>query len=143
LLFDIRALLAQSLIAQQGIRFSGATSIEISVQDPKKRVEVVKFDEETLDSISSMIRDKEPITVTGNVTRYNILTGFGRFYSREEDRVIPFRLAPSFAEKQKPILTWSMDDKQRGGDGLVKLKVFRVVNARGITRRYIVAAAQN
>lgn len=117
--------------------------IEISVQDAEQRIEVVRFDDDTLEAISSNVRDKEATLIHGNVTRYNILTGFGRLYALEEGRVVPFRLGPSFPEIQKAILTWSMDDKQRGGEGLVTLRVFRVASARGVTKRYLVEAAQN
>jgi hypothetical protein len=119
--------------------------VEISVQNPEvpAQPEVVHFDEETLAYLSSKARDDEPVIVNGNVTRYNILSGVGRFYSREEGRVIPFRLSPVLPGNQRAFITWSLDERNRGREGLLKMRVIRFVTGRGVTKRYQVEAVQN
>lgn len=119
--------------------------VEISVENPEipEQHEIVHFDEETLAYLSSKAPDDEPVIVTGNVTRYNILSGVGRFYSLEEGRVIPFRLSPALPGNQRPFITWSLDERNRGREGLLKMRVMRFVSGRGVTKRYQVEAVQN
>jgi len=124
----------------------GDSDVEIFVMnpdDPLGYAEVAHFDTETLDFISSKARDDDPVIVHGNVTRYNILSGIGRFYSQEDGKTVSFRLSPTLPDIQKPFITWSLDERARNRPGLLMLKVVRFVNGRGETKRYQIEAIQN
>ncbi|MEA3192692.1 MAG: hypothetical protein QOD26_1025 [Betaproteobacteria bacterium] len=135
----------ESPLRQAHRPIEGDPDVEISVRnaDDAEQLEIVKFDSETLEYISSKARDDEPVNVHGNVTRYNILSGVGRFYSQEEGRTIPFRLSPALPAIQKPFITWSLDERNRGREGVLTMRVIRFVNGRGHTKRYQVEAVQN
>ena len=129
--------------AHRPIEADGEVEISVQDMDAPASPEVVHFDKETLAYVTSKARDDDPVIVHGNVTRYNILSGIGRFYSKEEGRTIPFRLSPVLPDNQKPFITWSLDERNRGREGTLTMRVIRFVSGRGETKRYQVEAVQN
>ena len=100
--------------------------------------EVIKMNSDTLKSVS--LRTEYDLTtgVIGNITRYNILSGFGRIYDDEQEQTISFKIQEEVTSNQKQLLTWSMHHAQSGNGGKLELEVKRILSAKGIIKRYLV-----
>lgn len=103
---------------------------------------VMKFDKNTLAYVTTR-SESEPVKgVKGNVTKYNILSGFGRFFDDSEGRTISFDIDQDMDVSEKRLLTWSMDQRNQERDGKILLDVTRTLNAKGDLKRYKVTAVR-
>lgn len=100
--------------------------------------EVIRMDAETLKSVSVQTEPNVIHNITGNVTRYNILSGIGRFYDDELEKTVSFKMPENASSSQKRRITWSLHHAQEEGEGKIQLDVKRVVSAKGAIRRYLV-----
>ena len=109
----------------------------VSLKRPRSG-EIIRLDKETLASVS-LHTEEEIVQVSGNVTRYNILSGFGRLYDDDLGRTVSFKIMDDVPTTQKELLTWSMHYAQKEeGAGKIKLDVQRVISAKGNVKRYLV-----
>lgn len=100
--------------------------------------EVIKLDADTLRSVSIKTEPDLIANITGNVTRYNILSGIGRFYDDALQHTVSFKLLEEASSSQRRRITWSLHHAQEVGKGKLRLEVRRVVSAKGVIRRYLV-----
>lgn len=103
-----------------------------------------RLDEQTLEYVRT--RDENPNTeeVFGHVTRYNVISGNGRFYDKKENKVIPFEPSDNFkSSDESKILTWSIDKKENDQDADICLLVKRIESARRVTKRYILVSCRH
>jgi hypothetical protein len=100
--------------------------------------EVIKLDADTLRSVSVKTEPDLITNITGNVTRYNILSGIGRFYDDSIQHTVSFKLLEDASSSQRRRITWSLHHAQEEGKGKLRLEVKRVVSAKGVIRRYLV-----
>lgn len=99
---------------------------------------VVQLDSETLKSVSIRTEPNILYDIIGNVTRYNILSGIGRFYDDGLGHTVSFKMPDNASSSQKRRITWSLHHAQEQGEGKIKMDVQRVVSAKGVIRRYLV-----
>ncbi|MFO8140863.1 MAG: hypothetical protein R6T87_03030 [Marinobacter sp.] len=99
--------------------------------------EIIQLNNDTLASVS-LHTDSDVVRISGNVTRYNILSGFGRLYDDTLDRTISFKVLDDVSTVQKQLLTWSMHYAQAEQGGKVFFDVQRVISAKGNIRRHLV-----
>ncbi len=111
------------------------TEMEISIQRPRVGEEI-RFNEETLINVSLNTEGEATENIKGNVTRFNILSGIGRFYDDAEERTISFKIDQGVPYDQKALLTWSMDQAMAGDGGKVYFTAQKIVTARGVVKRY-------
>ncbi|PIE20851.1 MAG: hypothetical protein CSA61_00330 [Neptuniibacter caesariensis] len=105
--------------------------------------EVVRLDSETLQSVSLRTESEVTENIKGNVTRYNILSGYGRFYDDELERTVSFKVEEDVSSTQKQLLTWSMHLAQENeGEGKILINAQRTLTARGAVKRYVVSNIQ-
>lgn len=104
----------------------------------QKAGEVITMNTETLKSVSLQTDSNIISGITGNVTRYNILSGIGRLYDDELERTVPFMIHDDVTSRQKQLLTWSMHHAQNGDGGKLDFEVKRVRTAKGVIKRYLV-----
>lgn len=119
----------------------GDKNIKIKVIRPSVGP-VVELDADTLAYVSTRSEEEMAENILGNVTRYNILSGFGRFYADGECRTISFDLGEDVSSAEKELLTWSLHQRSQGNDGKILLDVYRVINARGELNRYKVQSVK-
>jgi hypothetical protein len=83
--------------------------------------------------------------ILGNVTKYNIITGYGRFYSDEHEKTIPFNIDKNeISVEQENLLKWSLFKASvRGGEGKILLKVQVINNNTGNVKRFFVKGAHS
>lgn len=97
----------------------------------------IRLDSNTLKSVS-IKTDLNDKIVFGNVTRFNILTGIGRFYNDELEHTVSFKMLDKFGSSQRRRITWSLHNAQQEGEGKLQLSVNRIISAKGVIRRYLV-----
>jgi hypothetical protein len=100
--------------------------------------DVVTLDQNTLKSVSLSTETNLITGITGNVTRFNILSGFGRFYDDNLEKTVSFKLQDCVTSNQKQWFPWSMYYAQNGDGGKIRLEVKRVMSAKGAVKRYLV-----
>ena len=98
---------------------------------------VIQLDKETLRSVS-LQTESSPSAVVGNVTRYNILSGFGRLYDDGEEKTVAFKIAEQLPKGKTELLTWSLNEANRSSHSKLVFTVSTVKSAKGLVRRYIV-----
>lgn len=99
---------------------------------------VLVLNDSTLKYLSSISENDHEISVTGNVTRYNIITGYGRFYDDDQQRTIAFQVINELNKKNRELITWSLDSRNRGEAGKLEMDVIPTRGRRGEILHYIV-----
>jgi hypothetical protein len=102
--------------------------------------EIVTMDKDTYNYVSTRDIDVDLSHWTGNVTKYNILTGYGRAYIDSLRRTVPFNI-DRFAENQiaHRAATASMDERARiPGGGKRRFVGHKVINATQTVKRIVV-----
>lgn len=114
---------------------------EMVIALKRQRVgEVVRLDAETLKSVSLRTEPEVTENIKGNITRYNILSGYGRFYDDDLERTVSFKVEEDVSSTQKQLLTWSMHYAQESeGGGKILIDAKRILTARGVVKRYVVS----
>jgi hypothetical protein len=98
----------------------------------------IDLDQNSLDNVSTRTESAIEKNICGNITRYNILSGNGRFYDDGLERTVSFGLDSDVSHSEKKLLTWSMNEGNSGRDGKLLMDLNRIVNKRGDTKRYVV-----
>jgi hypothetical protein len=101
--------------------------------------DVLEFNHETLAYVTNRFEKTEILTITGNVTRFNVLSDFGRFYSDLDERTVSFKFGgDNKSEKQRLIILESMKDGVRGESGKLKFHVSKIMNSQDFVKCYVV-----
>jgi hypothetical protein len=79
-----------------------------------------------------------PHQIKGHVTKYNSLTGWGKFFDLIEGRTVSFNIGLDSSERQKSLITWSLHESNLSREGLLYLGANAVVAPTGKIKRYIV-----
>lgn len=79
-----------------------------------------------------------PHIISGNVTKYNSITGWGKFFDLIEGRTISFNIDLESPERQKSLVTWSLHEHNMKRHALLYLAANAVVTPTGRIKRYIV-----
>ncbi|GGX32886.1 hypothetical protein GCM10007242_44860 [Pigmentiphaga litoralis] len=109
----------------------------ISVLRPRVG-EILRLDDASMAYVTVTPAPELVVDLLGNVTKYNRLSGFGRLFSDDEQRTVPFSLDPRLTGRERARLTWSMHQPSRGFDGKLLLDVQRFFTARGDLKRYVI-----
>jgi len=112
------------------------SEIKIFLERPRIG-DVLELNEGSQKYVTIREEKKETAYIVGNVTRYNVLTDFGRLYSDEEHRVISFRLADTDL-RMRGLCLKSMQEKDNENGGKLSFKVSEVVSALNVVKRYVV-----
>jgi len=79
-----------------------------------------------------------PHEISGNVTKYNSLTGWGKFFDLIEKRTVSFNIDLNSTERQRSLITWSLHENNMKRSGLLYLRANAVVTPTERIKRYIV-----
>lgn len=114
---------------------------DVIISLKRQRVgEVIQLDLETLQSVSLKTDEETTPDILGNVTRYNILSGYGRFYDDSLAKTVSFKVGDDVSSVQKQLLTWSLHYAQEAeGGGKLLFDAKKIVSAKGATKRYLVS----
>lgn len=112
----------------------------IKVSRPRGEV-LITFDENTAGYLEPHVaKVDEPIV--GNVTRYNTLSRWGKFYDRSQGRVISFFLLPAVSEYERSLITWSLHENNLNHQGTLKLTATALITSNERIKRYNVSSVQ-
>jgi hypothetical protein len=120
-------------------------------EDPRIRISLVKLrgepelelNEETYQYVSSSISSAESVYVYGNVTKYNILSGSGRYYDDQERKVISFTLLDrKLKSNDEALAVRSMQQRISGDEGKMRLKGRTVRTSRGVLKQFLVESIE-
>lgn len=111
--------------------------MEISIQRPRVG-EIIRLNHNTLENVALTTESNITEDIIGNVTRYNILSGYGRLYDNAEEKTISFKITDDVTFDQRELLTWSMHQAQRGNEGKLSISANRVLTSSGKIKRYII-----
>lgn len=117
------------------------SEMTISITRPRSG-EVITLNSGTLESVSLQTEQALTSGIIGNVTKYNILSGIGRFYDDELEHTVSFKIMDTVTAHQKQLLTWSLHHAQANNDGKIELEIQRVVSAKRKIKRYLVHSAK-
>lgn len=119
-------------------------NLEMVIALKRQRVgEVIRLDAETLQNVSLQTESQVTENIKGNVTRYNILSGYGRFYDDSLGKTVSLKVEDDVSSAQKQLLTWSLHFAQETeGAGKILIDAKRILTAKGIVKRYIVSNIQ-
>lgn len=112
-----------------------AANMEISISRPRVG-EIIRLDHTTMAYVSIRDEGEAEEGIIGNVTKYNIISGYGRLFVDELDRTVPFDLDSNISDDQKQLLTRSSHDRNRGLDGKIALNASRILTGRGELKRF-------
>lgn len=136
---DLEGYLAE---VHRPIKSDTASTIEIV----RPRVgTAITMDQATLEYVGTTLRSNLQEYWIGNVTKYNILTGYGRAYIDELGRTVPFNLL-GFNEDEPPGHTSAASSMEEGsrrrGAGKRQFGGYKVTNANGAVKRLLILTIQ-
>ena len=100
--------------------------------------DVLQLNRHTLDFVTTREEKTRKFHLVGNVTRYNVLSDFGRLYSDEEKRVISFRLMNANEAEMRELIVNSMRKHVLGLPDKLRFVVSEVISSTGQVKRYLV-----
>ena len=104
---------------------------------------VLTLNRETHDYVFVREKESKKLNVSANVTKFNMLSGFGRFYSDVDGRVMSFELVDRNDQELQSLMINSMRERIDGkGDGKLVMVVARTVSAKGVPKKYTVHSAR-
>lgn len=116
-------------------------NIEIEIKRPRSGT-ILTFDRDTYDFVNSQLEPEEKTGIVGNVTKYNNLSGIGRFYDDNLGRTISFHSSDSLTSEEVNNLSWSLHTShQINGVGKIVLTVDEIKSNTGQLKRYIIKNA--
>jgi hypothetical protein len=124
--------------AMEGSLLDGHRTIQttggiVSMERPRSKL--LSFDQQTLSWVKTRDENPNAETISGNITRFNVLSQNGRLYDYALERTVAFKPDPSGIDPS--LLTWSMDQLNNGLPGALDMSVKRIRSAQGSTKRYI------
>lgn len=121
--------------AHRAIDSNGARQVTLE----RPRGELVTFNHSTSNWVNTRNENPEVEVLTGNITRYNSITGNGRAYVHELKKVIPFRLGDRFIDNKRGLLTWSLHGNTIATRNELKFWASKIEAANGEAKRLILA----
>jgi hypothetical protein len=95
------------------------------------------FNKETCLWVNTREEKPDVFELTGNVTRYNSVTGNGRAYVNEVGRIVPFRLSEDFSFGKRGRLTWSLHGSAINVSHQLDIQARKVESSHGDVKRLI------
>lgn len=100
--------------------------------------DILELNAKTRDYVTTRVEKTEVFEIIGNVTRFNVLSDFGRLYSDSEQRIISFKLTEARSNAMQKLVVQSMQDRVGGKAGKLKFFASQVLSSQGQVKRYIV-----
>lgn len=117
-------------------------NIEIEIKRPRSNTPILKFNRETLDYVMSEGEPEEVENIIGNVTKYNILSGIGRFYDDRLGKTVSFHSSSELDEDGKNTLSWSLHHSNQNRTGKISITADAIKSNSGHLKRYIIRNAE-
>lgn len=109
----------------------------IELVRPRIPAPILRFDATTLEAITPSAEPSKMVKLIGNVTRFNVVSGFGRFFLKSEQRIVPFLLVNTNDQQLLRAASASLNDTANG-KGRRIFHARKIQSASGQLRRYVV-----
>lgn len=109
----------------------------ISIGSSRKNL--IIFDSETKDWVSTQEEDSKIKNLSGSVTRYNSISKNGRIYIDQLNKVVAFRPKETFPHSQFRNLTWSLHGSTVGSINKINIEASFVKSASGKIKRILLS----
>ena len=116
----------------------GTSVTGMAFERPRSGIQTY-FDQETKQYIQSSILSEEARNLEGHVTRFNTVTGNGRAYINDLNRIIPFRLESDFLESKRGFITWSLHGSNVHRAKNLILDAQEITSAAGTVKRLAIS----
>lgn len=101
--------------------------------------EELELNEESYQYVSASSKSESKIYCYGNVTKYNILSGAGRYYDDNERKVVSFLLLDHNAKpNDEALAVRSMEQRIRGDEGKIRFHGYTLKTSRGRLKKFLV-----
>lgn len=107
----------------------------MSIESPKKNL--ITFNCESKDWVTTQDMSEQIQTLEGNVTRYNALSRNGRAFIDSLERVVPFRPDGDFPASDLGQLTWSLHGSNIKARNKLDFRARKVTSASGKVKRLL------
>lgn len=115
----------------------------VSIQIKRPRGEVVlELNTDTYNYVSTINDGGIRTNIPGNVTKYNIVSGYGRFYDEGEGRTVPFNLSKDMTTAKKGLLTTSLHNSGQRAEGEILIDAKVILTRTEQVKRYIIIDAR-
>jgi len=121
--------------AHKTIEGKSVTSVTLE----RPRGELVEFDVDTCLWVGTRAIDDDLTVYTGSVTRYNSVSGNGRVYVEELQKIVPFRPGQGFLHGRRGLFSWSLHGSTVDTDSKLSLSAYKVESAGGVVKRLLLA----
>lgn len=116
-----------------------ARGSEVRIFLARPRVgDMLTLNKDTLAFVNTRTENSALLKFSGNVTRFNVLSDFGRLFSNKENRVVSFKLAEAENNKMQKLVIQSMKDRVEGRGGSLTFSASQVLSSQGLVKRYVV-----
>ncbi len=130
---DIGEALESAMIELHRV-ISSNPEVSISLVRLRGKEELV-FNSESYKFVAKKTRSPRKIYKYGNVTKYNILSGNGRFFDEGEKRVISFKLIDhKDKENDEALAVRSMEERILGDKGKLRFYGYTISNVHGTVK---------
>lgn len=119
----------------------GDGRITIQIKKPKGEV-ILELNTDTYNFVSTINSGGVELNISGNVTKYNILSGYGRFYDESLGKTIPFHLSNEMTTEKKGVLTRSLHFAGQRAEGKIAIDAKVILTKLNQVKRYIIIDAR-
>lgn len=119
----------------------GDNRISIQIKKPGGEV-IVELNSETYNYVFTNSEAEIRLNIRGNVTKYNIVSGYGRFFDEAENRTIPFNLSNEMTTAKKGLLTASLHHAGQSAQGTILIDAKAVLTRTNRVKRYLITDAR-
>jgi hypothetical protein len=98
--------------------------------------DVLLLDQSSLDYLKNQVEDTQRFTISANVTKFNLLSGYGRLYSDIDGEIISFKLEHNEDQRVRDLVIKSMSQKSGGNAGKMNFLVTATRSVHGIVKKY-------
>ncbi|GEM_PF-713582 len=113
-------------------------NIEIELKRPRVGT-ILELNKETYDYVNSQLEPEEKSEIVGNVTKYNNLSGIGRFYDDNLGKTVSFHSSEHLSPEEINNLSWSLHtSNQLNGAGKIIITVDEIKSNTGLLKKYII-----
>lgn len=100
---------------------------------------LITFDQQSAEALA-IVESGPEHDIVGNITRFNVLSSWGRLFDRDEGRTISFKLSEALSPEERQLVTWSLDEVNNDRDGTLYFDVNATRTPSGEAKRYLVTA---
>lgn len=100
---------------------------------------LITFDHQSAEALA-IVESGPERDIVGNITRFNVLSSWGRLFDRGEGHTVSFKLSEVLSPEERRLVTWSLDEVNNGRDGTLYFDVNATRSTAGEAKRYLLTA---